>query len=136
MPGRAAGLRAKASAAAAVAFPWASPQMADAMAMENPAAIATQFTAFAASPWANAGTAKHNPDITMNKLLNLRIGVSPRGYELTASGGLTSSSCRPPHAERHTNTLETIDTRILVFLCHCACQIDSSQQNKNIRLQE
>ena len=44
--------------------------MADAMAMENPAAIATQFTAFVGSPWAKAGIAKHNPDIAMNKLLN------------------------------------------------------------------
>ena len=66
--------------------------MADAMAMENPAAIATQFTAFAGSPCANAGTAKHNPDIAMNKLLNLRISVSPRYHELTARGWLTSSS--------------------------------------------
>jgi hypothetical protein len=74
--------------------------------MENPAAIATQFTAFVGSPWAKAGTAKHNPDITMNKLLNLRISVSPRGYELTASGWLTSSSCRRPHAERHKYSLK------------------------------
>jgi hypothetical protein len=36
------------------------PQPAEAIAMENPALIATQFTALEASPpWARAGTAKH-----------------------------------------------------------------------------
>src|SRR3984957_8641136 len=74
MPGRAAGLRAKPSAAAAVALPCARAQMPEANAMENPAAIATQLTPPAASPpCANTGTAKHNSDSTMNRLLNLRI---------------------------------------------------------------
>src|SRR5579863_4713956 len=74
MPGRAAGFRAKPSAAAAVALPWASAQMPDANAMENPAAMATQLTPPVASPpCANAGTAKLNNDSTMNRLLNLRI---------------------------------------------------------------
>src|SRR6202521_3791136 len=74
MPGRAAGLRAKPSAAAAVALPCARAQIPEANAMENPAAIATQLTPPAASPpCAKAGTAKHNSDSTMNRLLSLRI---------------------------------------------------------------
>jgi hypothetical protein len=47
------GLRARPSAEAAVAFAWAKPQPADAMAMLNPAEIATQFT----TPGAEVGAA-------------------------------------------------------------------------------
>src|SRR5947209_13625990 len=73
MPGRAAGLRAMASAAAAVAFPWARPQTAEAMAMEKPPAMATQLTAELPPPCANAGMAKHRADSTINSLLRLPI---------------------------------------------------------------
>src|SRR5580704_9357121 len=99
MPGRAAGLRAKPSAAAAVALPCARAQMPEAKAMENPAAIATQLTPPAASPpCANTGTAKHNNDSTMNRLLNLRIvfllTMNYRQWVVDAV------PCRRPHAER------------------------------------
>src|SRR5580700_6159243 len=74
MPGRAAGLRAKPSAAAAVALPCARAQMPEANAMENPAAIATQLTPLeAASPCAKAGTANESTESTINNLLNLLI---------------------------------------------------------------
>jgi hypothetical protein len=60
MPGRAAGLRANPSAAAAVALACARPHTAEAIAMENPAEIATQFTPPAgAAPWAKTGMAKN-----------------------------------------------------------------------------
>jgi hypothetical protein len=71
MPGRAAGLRARPSAAAAVAFACANPQTADAIAMENPAVIATQLVPpVAAPPCANTGTAKATNDNAINTLLN------------------------------------------------------------------
>jgi hypothetical protein len=60
-------LRAKPSAAAAVALACANPQTADAIAIENPAVIATQLVGSAAPPWANAGIAKHIADSAMNK---------------------------------------------------------------------
>src|SRR5580692_2484242 len=78
MPGRAAGLRARLSAAEAVALPCAKAQMPEAKAMENPAAMATQLTPLAASPCAKAGTANDSTDSTMNNLLNLPIVFSPR----------------------------------------------------------
>src|ERR1700680_4219329 len=98
MPGRAAGLRAKPSAAAAVALPCARAQMPEANAMENPAAIATQLTPPAASPpCANTGTAKHSNDNTINRLLNLRIvfllvTMNYRQWVVDAV------PCRRPHA--------------------------------------
>src|SRR5438105_11843290 len=67
MPGRADGFRANPSAAAAVARACANPQTADAIAIEKPAVIATQFgPAAAVPPWANAGTAKNNAAKVMN----------------------------------------------------------------------
>src|SRR5580704_16065040 len=100
MPGRAAGFRAKLSAAAAVALPCASAQMPEANAMENPAAIATQLTPPAASPpCANTGTAKHNSDRTMNRLLSLRIVffLVIMNYRQWVVDVIP---CRRPHAER------------------------------------
>src|SRR5580693_1933139 len=101
MPGRAAGLRAKPSAAAAVALPCARAQMSEANAMENPAAIATQFTppAAASPPCANTGTAKHNSDRTMNRLLSLRIVflLVTMNYRQWVVDVIP---CRRPHAER------------------------------------
>src|SRR5579862_4243548 len=89
MPGRAAGLRASPSAAAAVALPCARAQMPDAKAIENPAAIATQLTSLDAPPCANAGTANESADSTMNSLLNVRMCFS--SYEIAARRWLTSS---------------------------------------------
>jgi hypothetical protein len=47
--------------------------------MENPAVIATQFTPppAASPPCANAGTAKLSTDNAMNRLLSLRMLLSP-----------------------------------------------------------
>src|SRR5580700_9171796 len=74
MPARAAGLRARPSAAAAVALAWAKPQTAEAIAMENPAVMATQLTALAASPpCAKTGTARNIQASAMNRQLSLRI---------------------------------------------------------------
>src|SRR5579864_3480719 len=99
MPGRAAGLRAKPSAAAAVALPCASAQMPEANAMENPAAIATQLTPLAAAspPCANTGTAKHKSDSAMNRLLNLRIMflLVTMNYRQWVVDAIP---CRRPHA--------------------------------------
>jgi hypothetical protein len=50
------------------------PHPAEAIAMENPAAIATQFVGFEASPpCANAGTAKQKAEIAINTLLQVPI---------------------------------------------------------------
>jgi hypothetical protein len=49
------------------------PHPADAIAMENPAAIATQLVPLASPPCANAGTAKQSDDRAMNKLLSTRL---------------------------------------------------------------
>src|ERR1700722_12254291 len=90
MPGRAAGLRASPSAAAAVALPCARAQIPEANAIENPAAIATQLTdPLDAPPCAKGGTADDSADSTMNSLLNVRIVFLLVG--ITASGWLTSS---------------------------------------------
>src|SRR5271154_526513 len=98
MPGRAAGLRARLSAAAAVALPCAKAQMPDAKAMENPAAMATQLTPLSAPPCAKAGTANESTDSTINNLLSLLIGVSPRmKYRQWVVDVIP---CRRPHAER------------------------------------
>src|SRR5260370_37265095 len=75
MPGRAAGLRARPSAAAAVALACAMPQPADAIAMEKPAVIATQLVTPASPPCANAGTAKQNADKIRNREVNLRMAL-------------------------------------------------------------
>src|SRR5271166_2567500 len=88
MPGRAAGLRARLSAAEAVALPCARAQMPEAKAMENPAAIATQLTPpAAASPCASAGTANDSMESAMNNLLSLLIVFLL--VSNTASGWLT-----------------------------------------------
>jgi hypothetical protein len=60
-------LRAKPSAAAAVAFACANPQTADAIAMEKPEVIATQFVPEPAPPCAKAGTANDRTERVMNK---------------------------------------------------------------------
>jgi hypothetical protein len=66
-----------------VALAWPRPQTADAIAMANPAVIATQLVPAAAPPCANAGTAKHMADIAINKQLSLRSMVfSPRAINL------------------------------------------------------
>src|SRR5512146_2207985 len=77
MPGRAAGLRARPSAAAAVAFAWPRPQTAEAIAIAKPEVMATQLVAEAAAPpWAKTGTAKHIMAIAIKtKLSVLRIVV-------------------------------------------------------------
>jgi hypothetical protein len=62
--------------------------MAEAMAMENPAAMATQLTALAASPpCAKTGAARNKKASAINKLLNnLRMVLLP-SYELPPVGG-------------------------------------------------
>src|SRR6516225_8182940 len=90
MPGRAAGLRASPSAAAAVALAWARPQTAEAIAMANPEVMATQLTVDTSPPWANAGIARHRADRVMNRQLSLRIECFS-SYQIAASGWLTSS---------------------------------------------
>src|SRR5512142_3320689 len=85
MPGRAAGLRASASAEAAVAFACPRPQTALAMAIAKPEVIATQLgpAAAAGSPCASTGTAKHiTASIRKTKLMVFRICVAPLFYEL------------------------------------------------------
>src|SRR6185437_13305623 len=81
MPARAAGFLAKASVAEAVARPWPMPHPADAIAMENPAEIATQLVALEVPPCAKAGTAKQRADSAINTFLKipsmLRICFSP-----------------------------------------------------------
>src|ERR1700688_2454295 len=96
MPGRAAGFRARLSAADAVALPCASAQIPEAKAIENPAAMATQFVPPAASPCAKTGTANDSTDRTMNSLLNFLICVSPRmKYREWVVDAIP---CRRPHA--------------------------------------
>src|SRR5208283_2956197 len=97
MPGRAAGLRARLSAAEAVALPCARAQMPEAKAMENPAAIATQLTTPPeVPPCAKAGTANESADSTMNNLLSLPIVFSPRmKYRQLV---VDAVPCRRPHA--------------------------------------
>jgi hypothetical protein len=64
------------------------PQPAEAIAMENPAEIATQLAVLEAPPCANAGTAKQSADSAINIFLKtpskLRIVFS---YELPPVGG-------------------------------------------------
>src|SRR5437588_4731215 len=90
MPGRAEGLRARPSAAAAVALACAIPQTAEAIAMAKPEVMATQLTVEAWPACANAGTARHSADGIMNTLLSLRIECVS-SYQIAASGWLTSS---------------------------------------------
>src|SRR5579863_2551399 len=73
IPGRAAGLRASDSVAEATAFPWASPHTADAIAIENPAVIATQLASLIPPPCAKAGIAKQRADRAMKIRLSVRI---------------------------------------------------------------
>jgi hypothetical protein len=98
MPGRAAGLRARLSAAEAVALPCAKAQMPEAKAMENPAAIATQLTPLSPPPCAKAGTAKDSTDNTINNLLSLLIVfllvLKYRQWVVDVI------PCRRPHAKR------------------------------------
>src|SRR5215467_7560570 len=94
IPGRAAGFRASASAAAAVALPCPSAQIPDANAIENPAAIGTQFVAALSPPCANAGTAKHSRDRIRNILLQLIISYFS-SHEIAASGWLTFTVLTP-----------------------------------------
>jgi hypothetical protein len=62
--------------------------MPEANAMENPAAIATQLTPpIASPPCANAGTAKHNTESAINRLLNLRMVFLLVDHELPPVGG-------------------------------------------------
>src|SRR5512142_2084316 len=78
MPGRAAGLRARPSAAAAVALACPRPHTAEAMAIAKPEVIATQLVPAGAAPWAKTGTARHMKASAMKTRLRvLRIGVSP-----------------------------------------------------------
>src|SRR5258708_9179183 len=130
MPGRAAGLRARLSAAAAVALPCARAQMPEANAMENPAAIATQLTALAGSPCAKAGTANESTESTMNNLLSLLICVAPRmKYRQWVVDAIP---CRRPHAERPYRTVKNLNS---VLVGQRALQIDGGQQNENVGLQ-
>src|ERR1700722_15727700 len=98
MPGRAAGLRARDSVAAATALPWAKPQTAEAIAIENPAVMAIQCVSPVPAPTcAKAGMAKHRADNVMNRRLNLRIF-----YFLLVSNCrqwvVDAIPCRRPHA--------------------------------------
>src|SRR5437660_6986186 len=77
MPGRAAGFRASDSVAAAVAFACPSPQIAEAMAMANPAVIATHLLSLADSAWAYKGVASNIPDSAMNSVRNFCIVFLP-----------------------------------------------------------
>src|SRR5712671_3080902 len=105
MPGRAAGLRARLSAAEAVALPCAKAQMPEAKAMENPAAIATQLTPPAASPCAKAGTANESTESTINNLLSLPIVfLLVMKYRQWVVDVIP---CRRPHAKRLTTLSKT-----------------------------
>src|ERR1700704_6535170 len=134
MPGRAAGFRAKPSAAAAVALACASPQTADAIAMENPAVMATQLVPPAISPpCANMGTAKLRNDIAINILLSSFIVSSP--CMNCRRRWLTSSSYRRPHTERRTSKIASSSGLLasgLVLFRHSSCEIDGGQQDKNV----
>src|SRR5713226_9500730 len=87
MPGRAAGLRAKDSVAAATALPCARPHTAEAIAMENPAVMAIQLVSLA-PPCAKAGMAKHRVDRVMNRYFKVRMVVFLL-VSISASGWLT-----------------------------------------------
>jgi len=50
-----------------VAFAWPKAHKPEAIAIENPAVIATQFVPAASAPWANAGTAKQSNESVMNR---------------------------------------------------------------------
>src|SRR5579883_1097837 len=67
MPARAPGLRARASAAPAVALPCPSAQRPEAMAMENPAAIGTTSNPPVVPPCAKSGVANDITDSAINK---------------------------------------------------------------------
>src|SRR5581483_10764885 len=81
IPARGEGLGARASVAEAVARPWPIPHPAEAIAIPNPAEIATQFAPPEVPPCANAGTAKQSADNAMNTFFKtpsvLRIVFSP-----------------------------------------------------------
>src|SRR6266567_8685729 len=74
IPGRAPGLRARASVAEAVALPWPRPQRPAASAMPRPAAIGTHWLAgLYAVACPKAGVASSIADSVMKKYCNLRI---------------------------------------------------------------
>src|SRR5258706_3508074 len=126
MPGRAAGLRAKDSVAAATALPCARPHTAEAIAMENPAVMAIQWVSPPASPCAKAGMAKHRADRVMNKYFKVRM-VCFSSYQFSASGWLT-----PYRA----GALTLADTKSKsVLLCNRAGDINDRQQHEHISLQ-
>src|SRR2546429_461072 len=103
MPGRAAGLRAKDSVAEATALPWAKPQTAEAIAMENPAVMAIQWVSPPpASPCANAGMAKHRAERVMNKYFRVRMVVFLL-VSIFRQWVVDAIPCRRPHAMRIQN---------------------------------
>src|SRR5271167_301129 len=80
--GRAPGLRARPSQAAAVALDWAYPQPAEAMAIAKPEVMATQLVADPAppaGPCANAGTANSRAAKPIKNSMTLRFTSPPHG---------------------------------------------------------
>src|SRR6267154_663508 len=96
MPGRAAGLRAKDSVAAATALPCARPHTAEAIAMENPAVMAIQLVSLA-PPCAKAGMAKHRADRVMNRYFKVRMVVFLL-VSIFRQWVVDAIPCRRPHA--------------------------------------
>src|SRR6516164_1816113 len=90
MPGRAPGLRARPSQAAAVALDCAYPHAAEAMAMAKPEVMATHLAfeiAPPAGPWANAGTLNSKAAKAINNSVTVRFTFSPNGLPPESTAG-------------------------------------------------
>src|SRR5215831_6574335 len=96
IPGRAAGLRASDSVAEATALPWASPQTAEAIAMENPAVMATQLVSAVPPPCAKAGMAKQRAERAMKIRLSVRMVLLL--LSICRQEVVDAVPCRRPHA--------------------------------------
>src|SRR5258708_5838666 len=107
MPGRAAGLRARLSAAAAGGLPCGRAQNAGANPLEKPAAVAAPVTAPGGLARAEGGTANERKESTMNNLLSLLICVAPRmKYRQWVVDAIP---CRRPHADRPYRTVKNLN---------------------------